>query len=136
MKRLFLLILCLFSMSANAKWTLFDHSKENSEDHYIDYSRIKKNGQLVTYWDMTDFRSPQNYKGQIYRSWVAEVVVNCSNLTMAIFSINRFSGNLLQGASVSYETYGNSSSNFMNLAPQTIGEAKAKAICNRLISKK
>jgi hypothetical protein len=131
MRKLVLLILCLISISAYAKWTLFDHSKENTEDHYIDYSRIQRNGQYVTYFDMTDFKYPQKYKGKIYRSWVAEVIINCSNLTMAIFSIHRFSENLLLGYSVSYESFDNTTSKYINLSPQTIGEAKAKEVCKR-----
>jgi len=131
MRKLFLFILCFISISAYAKWTLFDHSKENTEDHYIDYSSIQKNGQYVTYLDMTDFKYPQNYKGKIYRSWVAKVKVNCSNLTMAIFSINRFSENLLLGNSVSYESFDNATSRYMNLSPQTIGESKAKDVCKK-----
>ncbi len=56
MKKL-LLILCLFSMTAQAEWKF--HESTDAFESYIDYPTIKTEGRYKSMWTLMDYKSPQ-----------------------------------------------------------------------------
>lgn len=74
---------------------------------YVKSDSIRKNGNTVEFWQITDFKqSKQNKKGESYFSMEQKLVIDCINSTqtltfMKVFSSPMSSGNLIANGSMS-----------------------------------
>ncbi len=81
---------------------------ENIEaNFYVKTDSIRKNGNTVDFWQITDFKQAKlNKKGEPYFSMEQRLVIDCINLTqtltyMKVFSSSMATGNLIASGSMS-----------------------------------
>ena len=92
MKKILCILFLLITSSAQAYWTFQTANDEFSS--YIDLSSIKKIGELVTYWSISDYEKVV-YLGENktypYRSMKFFTEINCTNKTYKMLSADIFS---------------------------------------------
>lgn len=72
---------------------------ENVEaNFYVRSDSIRKNGNTVEFWQITDFKQPrQNKKGELYLSMDQRLVIDCVNSTQTLAYIKVFSSPMASG---------------------------------------
>lgn len=72
---------------------------ENPEaTFYVRTDSLKKSGNSVDFWQITDFKQPKlNKKGEPYLSMEQHVIIDCSASTQNLVFVKVFSSNMLTG---------------------------------------
>lgn len=77
MKPSYLALLVMFVASPVwADWTFISENDEGTKV-YIDYATIRKDGNFRTVWEVTNFKSPDSFKGAVYISTRAKTEYDC-----------------------------------------------------------
>ena len=89
MKKLLLTILLTFiSLNAMAEWTLVAASTDDSPDFfYMDKRTIKREGNKVSAWTLTNYANPKDFSGKLYLSIKSKSSYDCRDETEKILSI-------------------------------------------------
>jgi len=129
MKKL-LLILCLFSMTANAQWN-FSHSSDNTSV-YIDYSRIRTEGRYKSLWHLNDYKLPHtNGLGKQFKSDIAKRIVDCQASRSHLVALYHYSEQMGGGAVVFSANYQIIESDWDYPPPNSIGDSLINIACGR-----
>jgi hypothetical protein len=91
-------------MTAHAQWK-YSGSSDNS-DSYIDYSRIKIEGQYKSVWALENFVKPQtNHLGNEYKSEASKLIIDCQSSRLQIVAFYDYSEQMSNGVMVgSYDS--------------------------------
>jgi len=128
MKRLITCIVLLtFSNTAMAEWIRI-HSG-NEFDTYIDTTSIRKNGNRVKMWTLTDYKKKQNTGSGYYFSKKAQYEFDCQDETQRVASVADYSGKMGQGKLVSSFTPNPYEYTHEPVIPDTLGEVFWKLLC-------
>ena len=91
-------MLIIYSANTVAKWTAMAQSYDYIQ--YVNLATIRKSGDIVSIWQLLDFKTMQNLNGQYYLSIELLQEVNCkARLTRSIRAL-LFYGQFAQGAMV------------------------------------
>ena len=95
MKKVILIALLLTSVSTSAlaEWTYTGGGGLNY-DIYVDYGSIRKNGNKVKMWEMSNFKTLQEAGGIKYLSTVSQYEYDCQEETMGQTAIIAYEGNM------------------------------------------
>jgi hypothetical protein len=127
MKKL-LLILCLLSITAHAEWKL--DGQADTFKAYIDYSRIKTEGQYISMWVLYDFNSPKSSSsGNQYLSETWKKVIDCQGSRLQSVAKYFYSEQMGKGAVVDSGNYQIKESDWQNPPPNSFNEGFIKIAC-------
>jgi len=95
-KRILTLTLAFLPIIARAAWE-FGMTTAGGDTIFFDSNRIKKQGNIVSVWFMTNFSEPLNLSRGISKSMVDSTEYDCLNKTQKITYLSNFSSSNGQG---------------------------------------
>ena len=81
MKKILFVLIFLVSSNVWAEWTSISKSDDGNDSSYIDFKTVKKVGQTVQFWGLTDKKKARLLEGKSYFSLKQFMEINCSNNT-------------------------------------------------------
>ena len=126
MKRLLVVLLLVMSANSYAEWTPFSGNDEFTD--YIDRTTIRRNGNFVKIWSLTDYKTVQNYPGNSSLSGKTQSEYDCKEERKRTLAFSWFSGQMGNGTLV----YSNSDTGkWSPIQPGSIGEATWEVACGK-----
>jgi len=128
-KLLTILMALTFSQSVLAEWTKVGES--NKLYFYIDFSKIKKENQYISIWDLSDYKIPQTLNGKQFKSRIIKNVVDCNmsrNQTVAFYDYFEQMG---KGEVVSSKSFSIRESDWDYPPPNSFRETAINIACER-----
>ena len=96
MKQLLLgLMLLVTSGAASAEWTQVNFNVQAT--YYVDIATIRRNGDFVTMWDLTDLKKADVFDGQSTLSGRSQYEYDCKDEKRRNIALTTFSGQMLGG---------------------------------------
>lgn len=83
-------LLIIFSTSAMADWTYI--ASNDTHGFYVDKTEIRKKGNTVKVWEMSDFSKPEVFLDKTYSSSMEKKYYDCENETYKILSRVLYAG--------------------------------------------
>ena len=123
-----LLVLILFSISAEvaAEWTMIQTNDDGNM--YIDFDSIKKSGDLISVLSLSDYYLAQQKQG-LSSQW--EELVDCKRKKFKALSINYYAENMGKGEILATTHFNESESGWSDVVKYSIGELKINIICSK-----
>jgi len=121
-------LLVLASSEVFAEWVKVGGGNPNS-DLYVDSSTIRKNGNMVKMWDMTDFKSTRVGGGLSYLSIKTQHEFDCKDQKARILSFTWYSKNKGNGAAAHTD---NQAFEWETIPAETARAALWKVACGKL----
>ena len=113
---------------AYAKWVAVGGNEEAGVTVYADPGTIRRKGNLVKVWHLSDFKTVQIAKGNSYLSIKAQHQYDCAEGRERILALMKFSGNMGSG-NVVYED--SNERKWRPVAPETTNQALRKIACGK-----
>ena len=127
MKRLLLgLMLLVTAGAASAEWTLEDFSVELIQ--YVDRATIRRNGNLVKMWEMSDYNTVQTAYGISFLSGRTQWEFDCNEETIRRLAFSLFNGKMSAGTNVSSNSDGGK---WLPIQPGSVAETLWKIACGK-----
>ena len=127
MKLLIAALLAVFSTSVLAEWTEVDGNGDFTA--YADRSTIRKSGNRVKMWDLTDFKVVKTVQGKSRLSGASQQEYDCKEETIKVLTFIWYSKNMGVGEVV-YSS-GTMHEEPIPMSPSSIGEALFKVACGK-----
>ena len=123
-----LLVLILFSISAEvaAEWTMIQTNDDGNM--YIDFDSIKKSGDLISVLSLSDYYLAQQKQG-LSSQW--EELVDCKRKKFKALSINYYAENMSKGEILATTHFNESETGWSDVVKYSIGELKINIICSK-----
>jgi hypothetical protein len=123
-----LLVLILFSISAEvaAEWTMIQTNDDGNM--YIDFDSIKKSGDLISALSLSDYYLAQQKQG-LSSQW--EELVDCKRKKFKALSINYYAENMGKGEILATTHFNESETDWSDVVKYSIGELKINIICSK-----
>ncbi|MCX7189426.1 MAG: hypothetical protein NTU92_03520 [Methylotenera sp.] len=123
-----LLVLILFSISAEvaAEWTMIQTNDDGNM--YIDFDSIKKSGDLISVLSLSDYYLAQQKQG-LSSQW--EELVDCKRKKFKALSINYYAENMGKGEILATTHFNESETGWSDVVKYSIGELKINIICSK-----
>ena len=123
-----LLVLILFSISAEvaAEWTMIQTNDDGNM--YIDFDSIKKSGDLISVLSLSDYYLAQQKQG-LSSQW--EELVDCKRKKFKALSINYYAENMGKGEILATTHFNESETGWSDVVIYSIGELKINIICSK-----
>jgi hypothetical protein len=113
---------------AHAEWVEVTSNHQGDVTVYANPDTIRRNGDLVKMWQLSDFTTVQTVEGDSYLSSKAEREYNCAEERTRVLAFTWFSGNMGSGNMV----YSNSNErNWEPVAAHSIDEALWEVACTK-----
>lgn len=130
MPRLFLLItlLVLSSGPAYAEWLWASANDLTGLTIYIDPDTIRRNGDLVTLWQLYDYKALQTVAGNSFLSSKAQRQFDCRNQRTKLLAFTHFTGNMGSGNRVISDT---DEAEWKSVAPGSVGHVLWRFACSK-----
>lgn len=127
MKRLLLgLMLLVTAPTASAEWT--QSGESDNYILYVDRATIRRNGNFVKMWDMSDYKTVQTVNGDSVLSTKRQSEYDCKDEMLRDHAFTVFSGQMGRGKVV----YSNDDTKKWGpIAPESMGEALWKIACGK-----
>ena len=127
MKRLLMgLMLLVTAGAASAEWTLEDFSVELIQ--YVDRASIRRNGNLVKMWGLSDFKRVQTVSGYSYLSEKTELEIDCKEVRLRMGAFTWFAEQMGNGKVVNLNGGGGK---WDPIQPDSIGETLWEIACGK-----
>ena len=125
-KAILMLLLAVVSNSAVAKWTAVNENKESIQ--YVDLATIRKSGNKVKMWSLSDYKSVQGVAGNKFLSSKIQWEYECKEEQLRQLFCQPFSG---YGGRGQPTTWHNKPGEWKPVMPQSIGEIIWKIACGK-----
>ena len=127
MKRLLLgLMLLVTATAASAEWTVANVGDEFIQ--YLDKATIRRNGNFVKMWHLTDFKTVQTVAGQSNLSYKQQLEYDCKEEKKRKLAHTWFNGQMGSGT-VNYTD--NRTEGWSPIEPGSVGKALWKIACGK-----
>ena len=128
-KILILLLLMVVSTNVMAEWTAVSRSKDDDTTVYADFGTIKKKGNKVKMWSLSDYKTVLIYEkdNTRYLSMLVRYEYDCEEETVRMLDLHGYSGNMKTGHNVFSNT--NIQNQSTSIRPDTIEEVVFKIAC-------
>ena len=127
MKQLLLgLMLLVTAGAASAEWTSVGASAVYIA--YVDKGTIRRNGNFVKMWDMSDYKTVQTVAGDSHLSSKDQQEYDCKEEKVRLLAFTNFSGQMGSGKAVYANIDGGK---WSPIAPGSIGELLWKIACGK-----
>ena len=120
------LMLLVTAGAASAEWTAV-----NEDDQFVDYvdrSTIRRNGNFVKMWDLSDFKKADVIGGKSILSLRTQCEYDCKEERTRVLAQAFFSGQMLSGT-VTYTD--NKTGEWTPVAPGSVSETHWKIACGK-----
>ncbi len=97
MKKILTLLILMISTSVFAEWTKVTDSSDGDITVYVDYRSIKKKGNKVKMFDLSDFKTVQKTKSYRYLSQLSLNEYDCEKERRRMLDFHWFSENMKKG---------------------------------------
>ncbi len=123
-----LLVLILFSISAEvaAEWIMIQTNDDGNM--YIDFDSLKKSGDLISVLSLSDYYLAQQKQG-LSSQW--EELVDCKRKKFKALSINYYAENMGKGEILATTHFNESETGWSDVVKYSIGELKINIICSK-----
>ena len=121
----FLFLIVIYPLPSIAEWKLVGSSVSPVRNYYVDFERIRKGDGYVFYWEMVDYKKPNNF-GDL--STISLKQVDCRLLKYKFIKDMYFIQNRGQGKISHSSDKPDKKWSFVN--PKSIGEIVLKKICS------
>ena len=130
MKKILILLLLMVSTSVFAEWTEVGQSAANGMTAYADFGTIKRKGNKVKMWHLTDFKTVKKLgENDRYLSEMRRGEYDCEEETTRMLDLFWYSVNMRQGEIVYSVT--NIKDEATSILPESIGETLFKIACGK-----
>jgi hypothetical protein len=130
MTRLLLLTLLLSSATASAEWVAIGSSDSlGGSTIYVDPDTIRRHGNLVKIWQLTDLKSLQTNARYSYLSHKGQFEFECLEEQSRLLAFTIFSGNMGSGTVVDRGSTPNDE--WVPVAPGSIARILWKRACSK-----
>ncbi|MEI6067967.1 MAG: surface-adhesin E family protein [Methylococcaceae bacterium] len=128
MKKLIPMLL-LVGMSTNvfAEWTNIGGNDNQGMNAYVDITTIRKHGNLVKIWYLTDYKKNQTFQELKYLSSKSQREYDCKEEQSRGVAFSWFSGNMGDGGVV--YSGGTEGRQWEPVQPESVGETLFKVAC-------
>lgn len=127
-KVILMIVLSAVSSNAAAEWEPAMYNKGNTKITYVDAATIRKAGNKVKMWSLTDFKTAEYYGQKPYMSQKDQREYDCKEKRMRLLFASIHIGNMGRGEVISEAN----TQNWEPVPPGTIGEALWKIACGIL----
>jgi hypothetical protein len=129
MRRILLITLLLLSSGpAYAEWVKIAETDKPTEIIYLDPETIRRKGNFVKMWQLTDLKTVQTKGGVLYLSHKGQVEFGCLEERYRILAFSRFSGNMGHGNVV----YSHSDEQkWEPVYPESVGQTAWNVACGK-----
>ena len=127
MKLLMGLLLLLVSGAASAEWTYAGESDEFI--HYVDRTTIRRNGNFVKMWSLTDYKKAKVINGTSTLSQRTQEGFDCKGEKWRTLALTTFSGQMLSGTVNSTDS--SDTEKWVPVPPDTFSEKMWKIACGK-----
>jgi len=120
-------LLVLSSGPASAEWV---RALNNQTDPtlYVDSDTIRRNGTVVKWWELLDYKTVQTVAGISFLSMKLLREYDCAGEQIRVLAMADFSGNMATGTVVFTDF---TQSNWVPVQPESKGQALWKAACGK-----
>ena len=120
-------LLVLSSGPAYAEWV---RALNNQTDPtlYVDSDTIRRNGTVVKWWELLDYKTVQTVAGISFLSMKVLREYDCAGEQIRVLAMADFSGNMATGTVVFTDF---TQSNWVPVQPESKGQALWKAACGK-----
>lgn len=112
------------SFNAMAEWT--EVGSDNIGGDYVDLASIRKKGNLVKIWVLTDYNTTQHIERRAFLSGTSQLEYDCKKKQSRTLAITTFSGNIGKGQVVDSI---DANKVWHPVQPESIGETGWKIAC-------
>ncbi len=112
-----------------AKWEVYKVNDESTM--YLDRETIRKNGDIVKMWEMRDYSSYQEFKGEKYKSAKIHKVFDCKSETHATSALFYYSDVSGSGSTILSNARLEKDWEWNPIIPETIGQVVWKIACGK-----
>jgi len=91
MKKLFFLLLLISTSSYGQLWETVVESETNTV-YSIDSSSVKREGDIVTYWELVDYKTPLKSGNLVVVSSKSKVIQDCKNNRFKVSDLIDYDG--------------------------------------------
>ena len=128
MSRLLLgLMLLVTAGAASAEWTRIGETDKLIQ--YVDRATIRRNGNFVKMWDLSDYKTVEKSAGESYLSSKAQSEYNCKEEKVRLLALTLFDGKIGRGKVV--YSNGNVKDEWEPIEPGSIAEILWKIACGK-----
>jgi hypothetical protein len=120
-------LLVLSSGPAYAEWVQFDKTKDRMTT-YVDPDSIRRKGDLVKMWYLTNYSAIRGRGGNSYLSTKIQAEYDCTEERFRILAGMQFSGNMGSGESVNTES---GEGNWEPVPPASMAQRLWKVACGK-----
>lgn len=124
MKRLVLFVVSMFSVSAMGAWVKVFETE--STVTYIEPNNIRRNGDIVRFWQLTDSRRKLNDGSLSSR---VQLEIDCREERRRFLYQTAYAGQMATGNVIFTQDYSSDSGAVSPIAPGTVGWEVFKLIC-------
>lgn len=125
-KAFVMMLLAGVCSSAAAAW--IEVNRDETTTDYLDPTTIRKAGNMVKMWSLTDYKTAQVADGKPYISSRQQNEYDCKGERVRILSLSAHSGNMAGGETV---FVGTDPSKWVPIAPGAIMETLWKIACGK-----
>ena len=127
MKRLLMgLMLLVTATAASAEWTIAGLS--DIDIRYVDRATIRRNGNFVKMWDLSDYKAVQTNAGYSYLSSKTQWEFDCKEERLRVLAFSWYSGQMGHGIGI----FSNSDTQkWEPSTPESMGEILGKIECGK-----
>jgi hypothetical protein len=124
---LLITLLVLSSGPAYAEWV---RALNNQTDPtlYVDSDTIRRNGTVVKWWELLDYKTVQTVAGISFLSMKVQREYDCAGEQIRVLAMADFSGNMANGKVVFSDF---TQSNWVPVQPESMGQTLWKAACGK-----
>ena len=120
-------LLVLNSGPASAEWV---RALNNQTDPtlYVDSDTIRRNGTVVRWWELLDYKTIQTVAGISFLSMKVQREYDCAGEQIRVLAMADFSGNMAEGKVVFNDF---TPSNWVPVQPESMGQTLWKTACGK-----
>lgn len=126
-KLFFFVILLTISTSSMADWEYLETSADNSATFYYEPTSIKKQKNIITLFQLTDFRQLQSQGNYNFYSIIRQTKTDCKKNMSTTSYVVIYSGHLGEGNVLMSKS--NKQAEWSLIIPQTLAETVQKLVC-------
>ena len=123
-----LVFLMLVNLPAWSNWEWVSEN-ENGVEIFVDFRTLRKDGNRVKFWRVTNYPKPVSAKGQNISSFRSRYEVDCKEETSRVLTVTAFSQKDARGTDLGTETYSEFDTKWEHIVPNSSMRTVLNAVC-------
>jgi hypothetical protein len=123
------MLLSLACSTVHAEWIQLSQSEDEVNTNFVDPSTIRKSGNVVKLWVMSDYTVIQSFAGSDYLSTVHQDEYDCKNEMGRVIYVSFYKNGKAKG--VSFDKVEQPQSKWRPIQPQTMTQSLFNYACSK-----